>query len=484
MPFRWLVPQIARLDELDLERIVDAAKRIFRTVPWTIDGTPEFMDLLREFGCEIEGKKVRFTDRAADATLGRILREREAASRLEAPIQAAQEITYAASGQALWCCGIEDDVLRPATKQDLADFCRVANTFPRLGRTHPTFIPTDVPLRTRELHAYVGIMLHSDRPYRVSAFSPEVLEYMVEANTIYYGSKEEGIAHLLLPAKVWVNTPLTISRESIEAAMRLRQLTGKPLTINAMPVSGIATPVTPDGALVLITAEVLGMNAISLAVDNVLPGWNNDPLTFDMKNAIHTQWGPEVWKLAAAGAQIAAYLFGGSPSGIAVGNPTTAAKVPGAQSTAEKAIALGLLFASGIRHFGSLGTLAFVDVGSTVQLMLDMELVSALESLARSFSVSAETLAETVIEEVAPRGAHFLDSDHTRQHFRDSQWFPELMDRRVAGVWKDSPYEMLERARDKAKLLVTSAPNQCPLGADRRQALARLLESADRELAG
>jgi len=57
-----------------------------------------------------------------------------------------------------------------------------------------------------------------------------------------------------------------------------------------MPVCSVSTPVTYDGALALITAEVLGVNAISLAIDGVLAGWCTGPLGFDMKNAAHTTW--------------------------------------------------------------------------------------------------------------------------------------------------------------------------------------------------
>jgi len=75
--FKWLVPQCVKFDEEDIKKIVQASIRIFRNVEWTIDGTDEFMELLRNFGCEIKGKKVKFTDKVVDITLDRINKEKE-----------------------------------------------------------------------------------------------------------------------------------------------------------------------------------------------------------------------------------------------------------------------------------------------------------------------------------------------------------------------------------------------------------------------
>lgn len=138
----------------------------------------------------------------------------------------------------------------------------------------------------------------------------------------------------------------------MEAGIKLRNLTGKPLNYTSMPVCGIATRVTYDGALALITAEVLGINAISLAIDSGPAGWPVAPLSFDMKNAVHNQWGPETLIISTAGLQIASYLFGYSPEGAAVGDLLyTSAKEPGTQSMTEKAFGMGLAFMCGMRSF-------------------------------------------------------------------------------------------------------------------------------------
>ncbi|NPV09448.1 MAG: hypothetical protein HPY83_15995 [Anaerolineae bacterium] len=483
MPFQWIRPATSRFDEADVQGVIEAGARLAASIPWTVDAPDEFYDAVTTFGFVVSGKKVMPNRAVVDRTLAAAEELRRSAPAPRDGESLSPELRFSVSGQALWCCDPETDKLRPATVEDQAAFSRVVNAFPRLGRTHPTFIPQDVPLQTAEFHSFVTILLNSDKPYRVSAYSPEVLPYFLEALTIYHGSGQQAKADLagdLIPAKAWINTPCMLSREAIAAAMRLRELTGRPLSFGSMPVAGMATPVTPAGALALITAEVIGANAFSLALDGRLAGWTASPCSVDMKTGTHAQWAPEVIRLTCAANHVADALFGGSHQPPV---PTyTSAKRPGEQSMMERAFGFGFGFLSGARSFGSLATLATADVGSVVELMLDMELVSAVTHLAKGFEVDQESLAEDLIADIAPQGARFLDTEHTARHFRSTQWIPELLDRRVPMAWVGDERTMLDNARTKALRLLKTAPNRCPLDEGKRGQLKRLLAEADREL--
>jgi trimethylamine--corrinoid protein Co-methyltransferase len=246
-------------------------------------------------------------------------------------------------------------------------------------------------------------------------------------------------------------------------------------------VAGIAVPATLAGALVHITAEVLACNAITLAVDDRLSGNTAGPLTFDMKTGIHTQIGPDVQLLRLGTAQMGAYVFGGEY--IGVGTPTTMAKTPGAQSTMEKAVEAMWSICAGVRSFGSLGILACADIGSPVQLMLDLELMSYLERLVKGISVDEGRLAEEVICEVAPTGAHYIAHPHTVEYYREELWIPQLMDRRVPMAWVGDPSTMVDNARDKARELLVEAPNRCTLTDAQQAEVKRIVAEADAQVA-
>jgi trimethylamine--corrinoid protein Co-methyltransferase len=135
---------------------------------------------------------------------------------------------------------------------------------------------------------------------------------------------------------------------------------------------------------------------------------------------------------------------------------------------------------TGARTYSAVGTLGSTDIGSLVQLMIDLEITSYFQRLLQGIQVTPDKIAEEVIKEVAPTGARYLEHEHTLQHFRDELWLPELSDRRLAAAWRDRPETMLEHARAKAKGLAETAPNRCPLDERQVHEIQRILGFADR----
>jgi trimethylamine--corrinoid protein Co-methyltransferase len=333
-----------------------------------------------------------------------------------------------------------------------------------------------------DVHAFATIILNSSRPWRVSVYTAEMLPYFVELQALCQGGVEAVKRDPIFAAKCWYNTPFMVTHENIDIAMRARELLGMPFTISTMPVAGIATPATLSGALVHITAEILGCNVITLALDDRLGGYCAGALTFDMKTGIHTQCGPDVQLLRNACAQMGAFIFGGEYR--SVGGPSTAAKRPDVQSVMEKSMDTMWAVCGGVRSFGSLGTLAFADIGSPVQLLLDLEMMSHFERLLKGIVVDEDRMAEELICEVGPKGAYYLATDHTARYFREELWSPQYMDRRVPMAWLQSPADMLENARAKARQILAEAPNKCPLSEDQKAEVRRIVAAADAQVSG
>ena len=493
------------LTDADMQSIYDAAVRVVKRVPLRCQGTDEFCAHLSDFGCRIDGELVRFPGPLVDRVVDLIRECREAnltsvQERASAPQESVasvdysgqgiapctddlpSELTCSASGQALYCGDVDNDAVRLATCQDLADLSRVVDAIPGLGRAHPTFIPQDVPRPTAELHAFATIILNSSQPHRVSVYTADYIDAFYEIETIARGGDAEAVrANPTFACKLWFNSPFMITEENVRIAMRARELFGQPIEISIMPVAGSSTPVTVAGCMVHQTAESIVCNIITLAVDGRLTGYRCGALATDMRTGTHTQSGPDVDLLQLASSQMAEFCFGGRAS-VARG-PTTTAKVPGAQSMMEKSIATFFAIMGGTRSFGSLATLAVADIGSVVQLMLDLEMMEYFQRMLDGVEVDAERLAEEVICEVSPTGARFLEHEHTLEYYRRELFSPELANRRVAGAWISDPTSMIDRARAKAKRLVESAPNCCPLSAADRKAIQAILDAADQEAA-
>jgi trimethylamine---corrinoid protein Co-methyltransferase len=480
MKTQFQVPQV--LADGEIQKIVQSALKILSQVPLTVDGTEEFSQALLDFGCRVDNKKIFFPKPVIDKLLGRSASNKQNQNSCR---ELPDKIIPYVSGQGSLIADTRTDHIRPANTGDLADLARFLDALgPEVGWCHPTFIPADKPIKTREIHAFATICLNHSKPSRVSPYSPPAVEYMADILKVCLGSMEKVKANAgLIAHKLWFNTPFMIGRETIEGMMLSRKLLGHKIGITIMPVAGAATPITPSGCLALVTAEVLAANIISLALDDCLVGFCSSPLTMDLRVGAHLEQDPYTDLLRIGAEQVRTHIFGGPP-GCSAFAPRTAAKVPGEQAMMEKTFGAFLHIIGGGRGFNSVGTLSYGDIASMVQILLDLELTGYLNRLLQGLNCEGEDrLAETVNLNVIPEGARFMEHEHTLEFFRREQWYPDFLDRRVANAWVADPKTMLDNARQKALTLLSTAPNLCPLTVNQKQEIQNILAEADRRLA-
>jgi trimethylamine---corrinoid protein Co-methyltransferase len=465
------------LDEPTLEDLFQKALRVWKTIPFRVQGTGEFFEYLTDFGCRVEGELVHFDQPVIDKVLDRVREEkRKSLAGRRADEWPESELRMFTHGQGLHICDLETNRLRPATERDLATWCHTVDAIGIEDRHHPTFIPTDVPRATADFHAFATIILNSKKPHRVSVYSAKSLPLFIEACRIVTGSPEAVRQDRVFATKCWVNSPFMITRENIEIAMEARRVLGWPIEFGHMPVAGAAGPITVAGSLVQNTAESLALCAMRLAVDDVPHGITPTTTIMDMKDAAPRQSGPDLLLHILAGNEMYAYLFGGRPTATLLG---VGAKVVCPQSVYEKAMMAMFNFAAGTRELG-VGCLCYSDVGSPVQLVLDVEMGRYLQYLFREVKTQSDYAGLQTILETAPRGAYFLETDHTAAFFREETWRPAFLDHRVPMAWMSDPADMIDRARDRARELQKTAVNQCPLSDAQQRMIRELLAEADR----
>ncbi len=95
--------------------------------------------------------------------------------------------------------------------------------------------------------------------------------------------------------------------------------------------------------------------------------------------------------------------------------------------------------------------------------------------------ISKETLALDLIDEAGPEG-HFLESDHTFEHFRE-RWYPTLFERDNYEAWvAKGGKTMAERAAERVEEILQEHKPE-PLAEDTSQALRRITQEAEERLA-
>ena len=464
--------ELSLLEDAQLSPLLQDALRVLRQVPFRVQGTDEFFDHLSGYGCAVDGEFVRFPQAVIDRVLGRAAEEK--ARWLESqPVAADMSFGMHTHGQALHVCDLETNQLRPATEDDLAHWCHAVDALGDVRRTHPTFIPTDVPRSSSDFHTFGTILLNSRQPHRVSVYSAAMLPFFAQAQQIAQGALAER--EPVFATKCWVTSPFKLTRENVEIAMGARRLLGRPIEFGQMPVAGASSPVTVAGSLVQNTAESLALCAMRLAIDDLCHGIVPTTTMMDMKVASHRQSGPDLMLHRLAGSQMHAYLFGGRPTTAVLG---VSAQTVSPQSLHEKAWAAALNFSLGHRDLG-LGCLAYSDVGSPVQLILDYEMGLHFRHLLREVSTDRDHVGLATILDVVPRGAFHLPTEHTARFFREETWLSGSIDHRAPLAWIEDPSDMIETARTKARELFASAQNQCPLSYGQRQEILSLIAEAD-----
>ena len=91
---------------------------------------------------------------------------------------------------------------------------------------------------------------------------------------------------------------------------------------------------------------------------------------------------------------------------------------------------------------------------SCEQLVMGNEIVGMAKRFINGITVNAETIARDVIAAVGP-GKHFMDHQHTFDHFREEIWMTKMFDRQPIQSWQDAGKPTMEdRVKEKVREII------------------------------
>ena len=133
---------------------------------------------------------------------------------------------------------------------------------------------------------------------------------------------------------------------------------------------------------------------------------------------------------------------------------STDSKVIDAQAGIEATFSI---LAQGLAGLNLIHDVGYIDNGmacSTAQLVLGNESIGMTKRFIRGIEVSRESLALEVIEKVGP-GGHYLDQDHTYDHFKSELWMPSLFTRSAYEDWESQgAKDMAARIQEKLEDII------------------------------
>ena len=360
----------------------------------------------------------------------------------------------------------DTDIIRPVTWNDAIEGTRLVDAMHDLdvhGDCPGT--PQDIPPAMYTLAEYViGALYGRGGGSFVSPCSFAAYEYLFRMHNVM-GSEPS------LP--LYVLSPLRLSGESLELVMHFLPRLQR-FSVSSMPMLGATAPIHIPSAFMQSLAESFGgLAVIKLLRPDAQVHFGFAAFPIDMKYGSMVYSSPEMNLCDMVRMEMAAF-YGSNPySGRFI---RTMAKRPGVQAAAEKAGSAVAGAMAGARHFSGAGKLSLDEVFSPEMLVIDREIADYAERFAWGIDLSDEAFNTDAISEGIEAGS-FLGLISTVSHFRETYWFPKLMERRMLGTWlAGDRRDMRDRARDEMRRRLASY--DFSLDPERAGALRRLYREA------
>lgn len=364
--------------------------------------------------------------------------------------------TYALSGfDATYVFDSSLGERRPATKNDIADFSRLADALPNIHGVATQAIPQDVPQRSAELHAAEVMFSNTEKHLVLCPTSPAMANAIFDMARAVTG--DERLDHApVLGCEFSPTNPLMWERNAVEGLIETAR-NGVPILLLPQPITGVTSPITLAGTMVIHNAQDLSGLVISQLARRGSPFvYACAATTFDMREATPIIGSPESVLMRIASVQLADFYKLPSHST----SPDTDAHCHDEQNAWERVMTTQAAVLSGVDMIINPGMFATGLTVSYEQLVIDDEILGYVNRMARGIEVNPETVATELIKRVGPT-ASFLREAHTLRNLKLEHWMSSISSRSTHARWiQRGRRDVVTVAREKAeRLLKEHRPN-------------------------
>ena len=373
---------------------------------------------------------------------------------------------------------------RAPTRQDQTDIIQLGNALPEVKAICAPFVCGDFDPRIEIIESSRILLRNTRKPGWVGTSSGKEVKYLAEFAALAADGNRDALrtAPPVFVHAYCTTSPLkldTRSGEVLEEALRYKF----PVNFAPMPILGATCPVTPAGAAVVATAEILGCLTAATLIDPEI-FYYASAITgeMDMKTTQICYSTPTAILTDAALHQLFRHKYG---IVLNVESGYVEAKCPGMQAAFMKTyrqMAFGCTVSASL----PIGLLDNGAVFSPAQAMIDLDMNRAQYGFGRGMEVSEETMCVDLINELEfGEKATYLESEHTARHYREVLWATRMFDRTYRKSGGAFPHEEDSRILRKADARWRElAAAQKPMELEPRFAaeLDRIVEAAKAEL--
>jgi trimethylamine--corrinoid protein Co-methyltransferase len=367
--------------------------------------------------------------------------------------------------------------IHPTRVADIAIGARVADALENIDWVMPMGSSQDVPALAADLYEFEAVVTNTTKPVVFIGYSPRGTELVFEMAAAVAGGLEnlkarpfallypEPISPLIQPGEV-------VERIFIAADLGMPQIPGPAVSLGAtgpVTLAGTVTQITAEALMCLVLAQLRNPGCPCCLSGNVQ--------VLDMATGLLGVGSPELSLGISAQAEVA-QSFGLPTWGYA---GCTDAKVVDAQAGLESGLSILSQALAGLNLVHDVGYLDMAMVCSPAQLVLGNDAIGWAKRFIRGIEVNRGTLAREVIEAVGP-GGHFLQQQHTLDHFRKELWRPGLLTRQHYNKWeKEGAKDLYQRIQEKIKDILDNHPVP-PLPDKTLAALKDIKQRGEKEL--
>ncbi|MFQ5410000.1 MAG: trimethylamine methyltransferase family protein [Anaerolineales bacterium] len=360
---------------------------------------------------------------------------------------------------------------------DIARGALIADALPNIDWVMPMGSSQDVHPRAADVYEFEAVVSNTTKPIVFIGYTRRGVELVYEMAAQVAGGLEQLQARPFLMLYPEPITPLVFPEDVVDRMFVAADL-GLPQIPGPVAQPGATAPVTLAGSIAQVLAEgLMCIVMIQLRRPGAPCTLSTNVGVFDMATTQLCQAAPETSLGLAGHAEVARSL--GLPTWGTAGAGDS--KLLDAQAGIESTFSI---LAQGLAGLNLIHDVGYLDRGmicSAEMLLLGDEVIGMAKRFIRGIEVSAETLARDVIARVGP-GGHFLDDDHTYEHFRDHLWMPTLLTRQPYSDWEqDGAKDMSQRVREKIRAIVDEHVPP-PLADDTVAALEKLRAGGVEEL--
>lgn len=348
-----------------------------------------------------------------------------------------RKVHFGTAGAAVLLFDHVTQAYRPSTTQDLYDLARLVDTLEHIHFFVRPVVTREVDgAREVDINTAYAAIMGTTKPIGTSFFQAAHVYEVVEIADMVLGGPGEFRKRPFIAANAtFVVPPLRFAQETAEA-MVAQARTGMPINLLSAGQAGATSPATLAGSLVQAVAECLAaltcINLLSPGHPCVMGLW---PFVSDLRTGAMTGGSGEEAVLAAAAAQVGNWL--GLPTGVPAG--MTDSKLIDGQAGHEKGLTVALAAQAGANLvYESAGMMASILACSLEMMVIDNDLLGAVNRTVRGIEVNPDSLAQQVIRDVIAGEGHFLGHEQTLRVMQQEYVYPLIGDRLSPEDWWDA----------------------------------------------